>query len=108
VRAQQNGARGTTCADALRGGGSDGGDVIAMWALEHQATWERPHSGVDAPPLIGRRRATHYERYVKPAIDKVVALVLVIALLPVFVVVAVLTRVTLGRGIILRQTRIGR
>jgi lipopolysaccharide/colanic/teichoic acid biosynthesis glycosyltransferase len=79
-----------------------------MWAIEHQTTWKPTPTSVEAPLLIGTRRTTRYERFVKPCIDRAVALVLAVALLPVLVIVAVLTRLSVGPNIILHQTRVGR
>jgi lipopolysaccharide/colanic/teichoic acid biosynthesis glycosyltransferase len=79
-----------------------------MWAIDHQTMWKPAPTSLEAPFLIGRRRTTRYERFVKPCIDRAVASVLALALLPVLVVVAVVTRLSLGPNIILHQTRVGR
>lgn len=87
---------------------NDGGDVNAMWAIDHRSTWKPEPAAVEAPLLIGPRCTTRYERFVKPCIDRTAALVLALLFLPIVIVVALLTRVSVGHPIILRQTRIGR
>jgi lipopolysaccharide/colanic/teichoic acid biosynthesis glycosyltransferase len=79
-----------------------------MWAIDHRSTWEPAPTSVEAPLLIGRRITTRYERFVKPCIDRTAALVLALLFLPIVVVVALLTRLSVGQPIILRQTRVGR
>ncbi len=49
-----------------------------------------------------------YARWLKPAIDRVAALVLLILLSPIMVAVAVAVLVTLGRPLLYRQERVGR
>ena len=49
-----------------------------------------------------------YARIVKPSIDLIAGLFLLVALMPVAIVVATLVRLRLGRGVIYRQQRIGR
>ncbi len=61
--------------------------------------------GVVAPAELPRPT---YTTYVKPLLDTVGALVLLLVALPVMVVVAVAIRVKLGPGVIYRQWRIGR
>jgi lipopolysaccharide/colanic/teichoic acid biosynthesis glycosyltransferase len=51
--------------------------------------------------------AAAYRTYVKPVLDRVVAAVLLVALVPVLLVVAAAVRYSLGRGIFYRQERIG-
>ena len=65
-------------------------------------------SAVSRPTLIVTRRLTGYERFTKPVIDRVLALVLLVALSPILLVVGVLVAVSLGWPIVLRQRRIGR
>jgi lipopolysaccharide/colanic/teichoic acid biosynthesis glycosyltransferase len=48
-----------------------------------------------------------YRRWVKPAIDRTVAAVLLLAVLPVLATIAIVLRVRLGRGVLFRQQRIG-
>jgi lipopolysaccharide/colanic/teichoic acid biosynthesis glycosyltransferase len=73
----------------------------------------RDHSGVFQPTYI-----THlgldielpegtYHRFVKPAIDRSVAAVLLFVLLPALLLIALVLRVRLGRGVLFRQERIG-
>ena len=62
-----------------------------------------------APGFSGSPRATTpYEAALKPLIDVVGALVLLIVMTPVLAVVCLLVLMTLGRPVILRQTRVGR
>lgn len=61
-----------------------------------------------APTLSITRRTTTYERFVKPAIDRVLALTLLVVLSPVLAVVAVLVKISLGSPVLLRQKRVGR
>jgi lipopolysaccharide/colanic/teichoic acid biosynthesis glycosyltransferase len=49
-----------------------------------------------------------YERFLKPVIDRGLALVLLIVLSPLLLVIAVLVAISLGTPIVLRQKRIGR
>jgi lipopolysaccharide/colanic/teichoic acid biosynthesis glycosyltransferase len=51
--------------------------------------------------------STRYQRVVKPAIDLAVSLVLLLALLPAIALVALAVRVSLGRGVLFRQRRVG-
>jgi lipopolysaccharide/colanic/teichoic acid biosynthesis glycosyltransferase len=53
------------------------------------------------------RRATAYERFVKPAVDALGAGLLLTLLLPVLVVVTVGVLVSLGRPVLYRQQRVG-
>jgi lipopolysaccharide/colanic/teichoic acid biosynthesis glycosyltransferase len=50
---------------------------------------------------------TPYVRYGKPVIDRLLALVALVVFLPVLVVVAIAVRITMGRGVLYRQARIG-
>ena len=50
---------------------------------------------------------TGYVRYVKPVVDRVGGLVLLVLALPVLLVVAVLVRVSLGPGVVFSQDRVG-
>jgi lipopolysaccharide/colanic/teichoic acid biosynthesis glycosyltransferase len=61
-----------------------------------------------APALSITRRTTAYERFVKPAMDKILALTLLVVLSPIMAVVAVLVKVSLGSPVLLRQKRVGR
>jgi lipopolysaccharide/colanic/teichoic acid biosynthesis glycosyltransferase len=60
-----------------------------------------------AMPAVGRLGRV-YDSFVKPAIDFVAALVLLVVLLPVSILVALAVRVSLGKGVIYRQRRVGR
>jgi lipopolysaccharide/colanic/teichoic acid biosynthesis glycosyltransferase len=50
---------------------------------------------------------TRYRDLVKPVLDRTLAAVLLLAILPVLVTIAVVLRIRLGRGILFRQERIG-
>ena len=54
------------------------------------------------------RRRTKYDRFVKPIIDRLAALALLLLLLPVMLVVALTVWVTLGSPITIKQDRVGR
>lgn len=58
--------------------------------------------------VVEQRRGTPYERWLKPAIDRLLATALLVALLPVIVGVALSLWATLGSPIVLRQRRVGR
>ena len=62
----------------------------------------------DAPSADAPRRVTRYERFGKPVIDRVFAVVLLVATAPVMLLVAVAVWFSLGRPILFRQTRVGR
>jgi lipopolysaccharide/colanic/teichoic acid biosynthesis glycosyltransferase len=49
-----------------------------------------------------------YHRWLKPAFDRTVAAVLLLALLPVLATIALVLRIRLGRGVLYRQERVGR
>jgi lipopolysaccharide/colanic/teichoic acid biosynthesis glycosyltransferase len=53
------------------------------------------------------RRGTRYERWTKPALDGLIASVLLLLALPVMAAVAAAVYVRLGRPVILRQQRVG-
>jgi lipopolysaccharide/colanic/teichoic acid biosynthesis glycosyltransferase len=63
---------------------------------------------VSPPALAPARETTAYERIFKPAVDRVLALALLVVLSPVFIVVAILVRLSLGSPVLLRQKRVGR
>ena len=54
------------------------------------------------------RKTTGYERFAKPVIDRVLALVLLVVLSPLIAIVAVMVKLSLGSPILLRQKRVGR
>src|SRR5204863_7806339 len=58
-----------------------------------------------APDL--ERPTNVYVRIVKPTIDRVAAAVLLLAVLPVLVVIGLAIRLTMGRGVLYRQRRVG-
>ena len=53
------------------------------------------------------RRPGVYERFLKPLLDRLAALALLLAVLPVLLAVAAVVAVSLGRPVLLRQTRVG-
>lgn len=57
--------------------------------------------------LAGRSRTT-YERYAKPAIDRLIAASLLLLLLPVLLLTALAVYFTLGSPVLFKQTRVGR
>ena len=59
--------------------------------------------GSEAP-----RRVTRYERFVKPVMDRAVGAVLLLAVLPTLLLVALAVRALLGRSVIFKQRRVGR
>jgi lipopolysaccharide/colanic/teichoic acid biosynthesis glycosyltransferase len=61
-----------------------------------------------ASPSESERVANRYERHVKPALDRVLAVVLLLLLSPVFAFLALSIRCTMGRGVIFRQQRVGK
>ena len=54
------------------------------------------------------RRVTRYERFVKPVMDRAVGTVLLLAVLPTLLLVALAVRALLGRSVIFKQRRVGR
>ncbi|MDP8929381.1 MAG: sugar transferase [Actinomycetota bacterium] len=68
----------------------------------------KPRAARAASDVQVLHRRDHYERWVKPTFDTVVAGLLLIALVPLFAFVALLVYIRLGRPVILRQTRTGR
>ena len=86
----------------MKVGGRSAGDQPAA------GFWE-PAGGLDARaprPQIARR-PTSYERAVKPLLDRVLAGLLVLPLLPALAVVSLVVLVSLGRPVLLRQPRVG-
>ena len=53
------------------------------------------------------RRARPYESVLKPLVDQSLALVLLAIVLPLMLLVAILVRISLGRGVLFRQERVG-
>ena len=97
-------ARAAAAGPAHVGRGQDWTDPTADSPLADENTLRLEHV---VSALAGRRR-TFYERYVKHALDRAVALVLVVLLLPVLTVTALAVLVTLGSPIVFRQERVGR
>lgn len=57
---------------------------------------------------LSSRAPTRYERLVKPAIDRLAALLLVVLLLPVLLVTSIAVLVVMGRPVLFSQARAGR
>ncbi len=72
------------------------------------------HAGDAADVSLGARTVDLkqargiYARRVKPAIDAVCAPVIAVLVLPVCLVIALVVRVTMGRGVLFRQSRVGK
>ena len=58
-------------------------------------------------PLV-RRSQTGYERYLKPVLDRVGGILLLLVTSPLFLAAAVAIRRTMGTPVILRQERVGK
>ena len=69
-------------------------------------TATRLDTALDPPRAVTSRG--HYERFIKPVIDRAGAAVLLVVFLPVMFIVAAVVRISLGRGVIFKQQRIGR
>jgi lipopolysaccharide/colanic/teichoic acid biosynthesis glycosyltransferase len=63
--------------------------------------------GLSADWPAPERRRSAYERYVKPAVDRIGGFVLLILTAPMAMVVALAIRLTLGHPVIIRQQRVG-
>ncbi|MEW6476171.1 MAG: sugar transferase [Actinomycetota bacterium] len=82
------------------------GTLNAPIALEERSSIV----AVSAPPVASTGRAGsagNYARYVKPAIDKLLAASALLALTPVGAAVAIIVRIDLGPGVLFRQRRVG-
>lgn len=77
--------------------------VDATYPLSTRAEVVQPAvpAGLAAPV------AHAYQRLIKPTLDRFEALALLIVLAPVIIAVAVAVRLSLGRGVIYRQSRVG-
>ncbi len=66
-------------------------------------------AGIRGDGNVGARRAvTRYERYAKAPLDRCAGVVLAIVALPIIVIVAAAVRIRLGKGVIYKQSRVGR
>ena len=63
---------------------------------------------VEGPVELDTRRGAFYGSVAKPVSDFVAALLLLLALLPVMLLVALAVRARMGKGVIYRQERVGR
>jgi lipopolysaccharide/colanic/teichoic acid biosynthesis glycosyltransferase len=61
-----------------------------------------------AQPALTSRAGSRYDLFVKPLLDRLVAAVTLVLLLPVLATVALVVVVTLGRPLLYRQRRVGR
>ncbi len=77
-------------------------DQVALRAQPIEHAPEAPHD------LTVAHVPGPYEQFVKPVLDRVAALLLIILLAPVLLAVALGVRATLGKGVIYRQARVGR
>lgn len=57
---------------------------------------------------LGTRTPTRYERWVKPALDRLLAGLLLLVLTPVLLTITMAVLVSIGRPVLFRQTRAGR
>lgn len=64
-----------------------------------------PRSALTETPL---RVVGGYERYVKPGLDRLAGVILVVVAVPFFLCVALAVRIKLGKGVIYKQRRVGR
>jgi len=81
---------------------------VASVSLRGFGTGYAPIVADDAPRADAPRRVTRYERFGKPVIDRVFAVVLLVTIALVMLLVAVAVWFSLGRPILFRQTRVGR
>src|SRR4051794_40831350 len=79
----------------------------AMTITPNEDVLARP-LGEDRLPAAPRAASGGYGRFVKPALDRVLAAALLALLLPTMMLIAVAVRLTLGRGVLFCQERIGR
>lgn len=89
--------------DAARAGESR---VVGGNALVHLEEQTVRIMAPESPLVVTRERST-YERSVKPIIDFVGALILLVLTSPVLIGAAIAVAVTMGRPVILRQNRVG-
>jgi lipopolysaccharide/colanic/teichoic acid biosynthesis glycosyltransferase len=92
-------ARGLSPAMATAAAGDGAAASLATVDIFEGSTWSARVALPDS--------ARAYVHLVKPAFDRLVALVLILLLLPVLVAVAVAVRTGVGRGVVFRQRRIG-
>ena len=59
---------------------------------------------IEAPLRVAGR----YERYVKPTLDRCAGFILALVAVPIFLCVALVVRMKLGKGVIYKQCRVGR
>jgi lipopolysaccharide/colanic/teichoic acid biosynthesis glycosyltransferase len=62
----------------------------------------------EVPAVEVARPLSGYERFGKPVFDFIVAGFLLVVTAPLFLVLAIIVRLTMGPGVIFRQTRIGK
>jgi lipopolysaccharide/colanic/teichoic acid biosynthesis glycosyltransferase len=81
-------------------GAGEGGVVDASLDLGSLHT-------LPVPALGTTEKAAPYARAVKPAMDRIGALIIFLVTLPIILVVGLLVRLTMGRGVIYKQRRVG-
>ena len=78
-------------------------------AARRMGSWSafRPRPVVGTAVITVEVSRTPYARFVKPVLDRVGGAFLVVVLLPVLLVIALVVRAQIGRGVIYRQRRAG-
>ena len=71
------------------------------------AVGRQPPAPRHSPAADSARIASAYERLLKPLLDRVVAIVLLVLFAPILVVLAAAVGTTLGSPVLFRQTRVG-
>lgn len=85
------------------------GNPPSPMALGPAHAWGRGPAEAPSPAAVGHSRAHgRYDRFVKPIIDRLGALVLCLLFAPVLLAVTVTLLLTLGRPLMIRQRRVGR
>ena len=81
---------------------------MASFTLRGYGTGAAPRVTDHVRTSNDSRDVTRYERFLKPALDRVLALLLLVILAPVMLIVTCAVWLSLGRPILFRQTRVGR
>ena len=81
---------------------------MASFTLRGYGTGAAPRVTDHVRTSNDSRDVTRYERFLKPALDRVLALLLLVILAPVMLIVTGAVWLSLGRPILFRQTRVGR
>ena len=90
-------------------GHDDQSEGTQQTPLIEPATTPDTHVVIDlrAPQLQPAHRRSRYERFVKPAMDRTLGLLLALATLPIQIAIAIAVRISLGRPILFLQDRAG-